>query len=43
MFQVNPLWVWVVVERGLHMLYGEYILAGASKQVVHRCYMVVCM
>ena len=28
---------------GLHMLYGECIIAGASEQVVHRCYIVVCM
>ena len=35
--------VWVGVGRGLHMLYGKIIIAGASKQAVHRFYMVVCM
>ena len=37
--------MWFGVGRELHlnMLYGEYIIAGASKSVAHRCYMVVCM
>ena len=35
--------LWVAVGRRLHMLYGENIIAGSSKNVVQRCYMVVYM